>query len=153
MWTCANVAAASATSIHTAYICPCCCLGCNSAPASQTRPLLCRNTRDPAAPIAVSQYDAIFASPAGNYTPWQIHISPAGVLHVLSTCTCTFSCMHQSLTITHSGKHVLAFHCLHACKHAIMHDCMHAFVHSYILSFNKAHLSPLCLDSRYLCEV
>lgn len=34
-------------------------------------------TRDPAAPEATNQYDPIFASPVGNFTPWQIHISPA----------------------------------------------------------------------------
>ncbi|KAL3152817.1 hypothetical protein ABBQ38_012398 [Trebouxia sp. C0009 RCD-2024] len=38
------------------------------------------NTRDPAAPAAISQYDPIFASPVGNYTPWQIHISPADAI-------------------------------------------------------------------------
>lgn len=34
-------------------------------------------TRDPAAPEAIPQYDPIFAAPTGNFTPWQIHISPA----------------------------------------------------------------------------
>lgn len=34
-------------------------------------------TTDPAAPSAIYQYDPIFASPTGNFTPWQIHISPA----------------------------------------------------------------------------
>lgn len=34
-------------------------------------------TRDPAAPEAINQYDPIFAAPTGNFTPWQIHISPA----------------------------------------------------------------------------
>ena len=37
----------------------------------------CRATRDPAAPEAINQYDPIFAAPTGNFTPWQIHISPA----------------------------------------------------------------------------
>ena len=38
---------------------------------------MCRATRDPAAPEAINQYDPIFAAPTGNFTPWQIHISPA----------------------------------------------------------------------------
>ena len=37
----------------------------------------CRATRDPAAPEAINQYDPIFVAPTGNFTPWQIHISPA----------------------------------------------------------------------------
>lgn len=47
--------------------------------------IACRATRDPAAPIAISQYDPIFASPVGNFTPWQIHISPAGTTNRLIT--------------------------------------------------------------------
>lgn len=47
--------------------------------------IACRATRDPAAPIAISQYDPIFASPVGNFTPWQIHISPAGATSLLIT--------------------------------------------------------------------
>lgn len=38
---------------------------------------MCRATTDPAAPEAINQYDPIFAAPTGNFTPWQIHISPA----------------------------------------------------------------------------
>ena len=61
-------------------------VSCNKYPL-KVHVIACRATRDPAAPIAMSQYDPIFASPVGNFTPWQIHISPAGVTNIHIRCS------------------------------------------------------------------
>jgi len=94
---------------------------------------MCRATRDPAAPEAINQYDPIFAAPSGNFTPWQIHISPADAtfqhMFVVYATGKYITGLNENgglcetVTFQQACKSVLSF--MHtSCVHLVLHGCL-----------------------------